>query len=474
MALKSLPVKPLLLSALLLPAAIATGLTLMNPTQQATASLPTAVAGQPLPTLAPMLKQAAPAVVNIAIQNRNRRAHSQLLDDPVLRHFFGMQKTPRQPPRRAQSTGSGVIVDANKGYLITNHHVIDDADEIIVTLHDGRNVEAKLVGTDQDSDIAVLQIKADNLTALPIADSEQLQVGDFVVAIGSPFGLTQTVTSGIVSALGRNNLGIEGYEDFIQTDASINMGHSGGPLVNLRGELVGINTAILAPGGGNIGIGFAIPANMAKTVMQQLIDHGEVKRGQIGVQLQDLTSDIAQAMELQANIRGALIASVIKGSPAETAGFKTGDVVVRVGDKVIDNAADLRNAIGLQRIGDTLKVEVLRKGEKLSLTPKVGSVQAFADLDSAAASAEAWSERLEGAQFQEQATDEGSTQVEVTRVERGSRAWHTGLRPGDVIVSANRADIHSLKDLRLALQQGGKSLLLNIQRGDAALFIAIR
>lgn len=474
MALNTLPIKPILLTALLLPAAIAAGLTLMSPTHQAVASLPSAIAGQPLPSLAPMLKQAAPAVVNIAIQNRGRRAHSQLLEDPVLRHFFGMQEeAPRQQPRRTQSMGSGVIINAEKGYLVTNHHVIDNADEIVVTLHDGRNVAAKLVGADKDSDIAVLQIPADKLTALPMADSDQLQVGDFVVAIGSPFGLTQTVTSGIVSALGRNNLGIEGYEDFIQTDASINMGHSGGPLVNLRGELVGINTAILAPGGGNIGIGFAIPANMAKAVMEQLIAHGEVKRGQIGVQLQDLTPEIAQAMDLKEGVRGALIAQVVKGAPADKAGFKTGDVVVRVGDKPVNSAADLRNAIGLQRIGDNLKIEVLRKGETLTLTPTIGNnLQAFADVEGP--EAEAWPERLEGAQFQEQPNDEGNTQVEVTRVERGSPAWHTGLRPGDVIVSANRTDIHTLKALRQALKQGGRSLLLNIQRGDAALFIAVR
>lgn len=474
MYLKSIPVKPLLLSALLLPAAIAAGLAFVDPARTAVAALPPVVEGQPLPSLAPMLKRAAPAVVNIATQNAGRRMQSQLMDDPVLRHFFGMREQPRLP-HSAQSMGSGVIVDAAKGYLVTNYHVVDNASEILVTLSDGRNATAKLIGADKDSDIAVLQISADNLTALPIADSEQLQVGDFVVAIGSPFGLTQTVTSGIVSALGRNNLGIEGYEDFIQTDAAINMGHSGGPLVNLRGELVGINTAILAPGGGNIGIGFAIPANMAKAVMRQLIDHGEVKRGQIGVQLQDLTHDIAQAMELKEGTRGALIASVVRGSPAEKAGFKSGDVVVRVGDKTVAGAADLRNAIGLQRIGDTLKIEVLRKGETLTLAPQVGEAQAFADDADTEDGADGWPERLEGAQFREQREDEGrGRQVEVARVERGSAAWYTGLRPGDIIVSANRVDVHSLKELRQAFKRGGKALLLNIQRGDAALFIAVR
>ncbi len=433
MPIKSIPMKPLLLSALILPTAIAAGLALLNPPLTAVAALPLAVEGQPVPSLAPMLKRAAPAVVNIATLGTNRRGHSQLMDDPVLRHFFGMGKQPRASPK-TQSMGSGIVIDADKGYILTNNHVIDNADDISVTLADGRIFDAKLIGADQDSDIAVLQIKADKLTALPIADSDLLQVGDFVVAIGSPFGLTQTVTSGIVSALGRNNLGIEGYEDFIQTDASINMGHSGGPLVNLRGELVGINTAILAPGGGSIGIGFAIPTSMVKVVMQQLIDHGEIKRGQIGVQLQDLTRDIAQAMELKEGTRGALIASVVRSSPAATAGLNPGDVVVRAGAAVVENAADLRNAIGLQRIGDTLKLEVLRKGETLTLTPKVGNPINFAEADTEPSETVAtWHDRLEGAQLREQRSGEEGSQIEVSRVDRHSAAWQTGLRVGVII-----------------------------------------
>jgi serine protease Do/serine protease DegQ len=285
------------------------------------AALPAEVDGQPLPTLAPMLERVTPAVVNIATRGRVQVRENPLLSDPFFRRFFDLP-TPRRE-RRTQSLGSGVIIDAAEGYVVTNHHVIAKAQEISVTLRDGRALPATLVGADPEADIAVIQVTADDLGELPLADSDALRVGDFVVAIGNPFGLGQTVTSGIVSALGRSGLGIEGYEDFIQTDASINPGNSGGALVNLRGELVGINTAILAPSGGNVGIGFAIPASMVRELVAQLVEHGEVRRGQLGIVLQDLTPQLAEAFGI-ANGGGAVVSQVLDGSPAERAGLQPG------------------------------------------------------------------------------------------------------------------------------------------------------
>jgi S1-C subfamily serine protease len=282
--------RPLLSAALL---ALSLTVALPSPVR---AALPASVDGQPLPTLAPMLEQATLAVVNIATESRVALRRNPLLDDPFFRHFFNIPDQPRA--RKAQSVGSGVVVDARRGYVITNHHVIDGAEKITVTLSNGRQLAAKVIGSDSESDVAVIQIPGDKLTALPLADSQRLRVGDFVVAIGNPFGLGQTVTSGIVSALGRTGLGIQGYEDFIQTDASINPGNSGGALVNLRGELVGVNTAIIAPGGGNVGIGFAIPSNMVSRLMNQIIAHGSVRRGQLGVSVQDLTPELAQAFNI--------------------------------------------------------------------------------------------------------------------------------------------------------------------------------
>ena len=277
-----------------------------------------------------------------------------LLDDPFFRHFFNIPDQPRE--RKAQSVGSGVVVDARRGYVITNHHVIDGAEKITVTLSNGRQLAAKVIGSDPESDVAVIQIPGGNLTALPLADSQRLRVGDFVVAVGNPFGLGQTVTSGIVSALGRTGLGIQGYEDFIQTDASINPGNSGGALVNLRGELVGINTAIIAPGGGNVGIGFAIPSNMVSRLMNQIIAHGSVRRGQLGVSVQDLTPELAQAFNIPAD-QGAVIAQVSPRSAAARAGLKEGDVVLRINDRTIrdipawiSSTSGLRTAIHLPEL----------------------------------------------------------------------------------------------------------------------------
>jgi Do/DeqQ family serine protease len=335
----------------------------------ALAGLPVAVDSQPLPTLAPMLQRTTPAVVNIATEGRVKLQRNPLLEDPFFQRFFNIPDQPLE--RRTQSLGSGVVVDAGKGYVVTNAHVISEADSIKVTLRDGRHLNAKVIGADADTDVAVIQIPATNLTALPLADSDALQVGDFVVAIGNPFGLGQTVTSGIVSALGRTGLGIEGYEDFIQTDASINPGNSGGALVNLRGELIGINTAILAPGGGNVGIGFAIPVNMVAQLIEQLVKYGEVRRGQLGVTVQDLTPQLSQAFGISNN-QGAVIAQVMPNSAAASAGLKAGDVVVALNDKPVRNSGALRNAIGLLPAGEQMKLDILRDGRPITITAKIG------------------------------------------------------------------------------------------------------
>ncbi len=436
---------------------------------QAGAALPAAVDGQALPTLAPMLERVTPAVVNIATRSEIRIRENPLLQDPFFRYFFDLPD-PRPRQRRTQSLGSGVIVDARKGYLVTNAHVIDKADEITVTLQDGRNVSAELIGADPESDVAVVRIPADDLTALPLGDSDGLRVGDFVVAIGNPFGLNQTVTSGIVSALGRSGLGIEGYEDFIQTDASINPGNSGGALVNLRGELVGINTAILAPSGGNVGIGFAIPVNMVRQLTAQLVEHGEVRRGRLGVHIQDLTPELAQAFGIPMT-GGAVIAQIMPDSPAERAGIREGDVVVRVNGNDIDTAADLRNAVGLLRVGQVIDVVVLRRGRAITTRATIEEPKlAFMDGD-------VISRRLAGARFSNVTDDLGTRErmgVRVTDVRPGSPAWNAGLRKDDLVVSVNRRPIRNLEEMRAALDLSADGILINIRRGNSALFLAIR
>ncbi len=335
----------------------------------APAALPASIEGTPLPTLAPMLEQVTPAVVNIATEGRIRIRENPLLSDPFFRRFFNIPDMPLE--RKTESLGSGVIMDARRGLVVTNNHVIANADQIAVKLRDGRRLQAELIGTDPETDIAVIKIDAKDLTSVKVADSERLRVGDFVVAIGNPFGLGQTVTSGIISALGRSGLGIEGYEDFIQTDASINPGNSGGALVNLRGELIGINTAIFSQSGGNVGIGFAIPSKMVERVIEHLVRYGEVKRGTIGVQLQDLTPELAKAFDV-APQGGAVVASVVPDSEADRAGLRAGDVVVGIDGKRVRDASDVRNQIGLLRVGETVRFEVLREGNLKAVVIKVG------------------------------------------------------------------------------------------------------
>lgn len=423
--------------------------------------------GTALPSLAPMLKRVTPAVVNIATSSTVNIQQNPLFNDPFFQHFFEMPAQPNQ--RKTQSLGSGVIVDATKGYIITNNHVIDKADEIKVTLRNGETYEAKLIGTDPDSDVAVIQIKAKDLNAIPLANSEEHNVGDFVVAIGNPFGLGQTVTSGIISAMERSGLGIEGYENFIQTDASINPGNSGGALVNLRGELIGINTAIFSKSGGNIGIGFAIPSNMAHDIMLQLIEHGEVKRGSLGAQAQDLTPQLAQAFDIPFR-RGAVVSHVDKNSAADRAGLKPGDIVTEINGKAVRNADMLRNNMGLLRIGQSVNMKILRENKTLSLTATV----AAQDKSNESIRGDKIHAHLTGTELQNiQPSSKLYGRIEgviISEVETGSPAARTGLRRGDIITSANRKNIKNIEELQSSIAKN-KSLLINIRRGNGSLFL---
>ena len=417
--------------------------------------------GEKIPSLAPMLEKVNPAVVNISVF-ATRTVQNPLLNDPFFRHFFNVpQHAPQQ--QRSQAAGSGVIVDADKGTVITNYHVIKGADEIKVSLTDGRSLTAKLVGADPEVDIAVLDVDAKDLTALKMADSEEIRVGDFVVAIGNPFGLGQTVTTGVVSALGRSGLGIEGYENFIQTDASINPGNSGGALVDLRGQLVGINTAIIAPAGGNVGIGFAIPLNMVMNSVNQIRENGEVKRGQLGVVIQDLTPDLAEAFDLKGK-QGVVVSEVQKGSAADDAGIEAGDVLIEMDGKPLKGAGQLRNQVGLKQIGDNVKVKLLRDGNTQEITVKIG-----APSDKVVAS-EGLHRFLEGASL---ATSSDPAGVEVKGIEPGSAAEQSGLQEGDVIISANKKRVDGVDSLRKAVA-GSDQLLLRVVRGNMALYLVLR
>ena len=329
------------------------------------------VGGAPMQSIAPVVGRVTPGVVGISVRVRVRE-DNPLLQDPLFRQFFNLRQGPIE--RETEAAGSGVIVDAAQGYVLTNNHVVENATNIEVTTKDNRQLKARLIGRDPETDIAVLQIAAGGLTSVPMGDSDRLQVGDFVLAVGNPFGLGQTVTSGIVSALGRSP-GIEGYEDFIQTDASINPGNSGGPLVDLQGRIVGINTAIVAPSGGNVGIGFAVPINMARQVMDQLISGGEIKRGRIGVAIQDLTPDIAQALGTT-HTQGAVIARVEQGSPADRAGLRTHDLVVAVNGVPIHTGAELKNRVGLSKVGDAVDLTIIRAGSERTVAVRIDQVAA--------------------------------------------------------------------------------------------------
>ena len=428
------------------------------------------------PTLAPIIKEIAPAVVNIATTGTvTQGEQNPLLDDPFFEQFL-----PNLPQQQQEvpinSVGSGVIVDAENGYIITNHHVIDHADEIMVTLTDRRQLKAELIGSDPETDIAVLKVDPLELRHLDFGDSDTLEVGDFVVAVGNPFGLGQTVTLGIVSAVGRSGLGIEGYEDFIQTDASINPGNSGGALVTLSGKVIGINTAILGRTG-NIGIGFAIPINMARNVMDQIIEHGSVQRGLLGVNIQDLTGDLAEAMGVEANT-GALVARVFPGSAAEEAGIEEGDVITQVNDIKVADAADLRNAVGLMRVGETADLTILRGSDELNIAAvikpreEIQTASATKTEDQAAVGPS-----LAGATFGPidpmlgYADDVAGAQV--MKIEPNSEAYRAGLREGDVVDEINREPIKNTDDLMHKAENAGDKLLLHVRRGDAAFYVMI-
>ena len=448
---------------------VAVFLFVMGPIAAATGVL-AATGAEVLPSLSPMLERVSPGVVNISVRGRVAIAENPLFQDPFFRRFFDFPELPRE--RETQSVGSGVIIDAGEGYVVTNHHVIANAEEIEIILADRRRLDAKVLGSDPEADVAVLKVEPDRLAQVPFGDSDALKIGDFVIAIGNPFGIGQTATLGIVSALGRSGLGIEGYENFIQTDASINPGNSGGALVDQSGRLVGINTAILSRGGGNIGIGFAIPVNMVRDLIGQLIEHGEVRRGRLGVLIQDLTPEIAEAMRIDVE-GGAVISRVIDGSAADEAGLKPGDVVVSLDGAAIGGSAELRNRIGLMRPGRKVELGVLRKGRRITVTATLGGPE------EAEASVEGGTSALAGVGLGAIPDDhplygqvEGVLVREVAPLSKAARA---GLRAGDIIVSADQQPVATPEQLAaIAREKRDKPLLLNVQRGDGALFLAIR
>ena len=425
---------------------------------------------QGVPSLAPLLEKISPAVVNIATRGttevRNPLMDHPMFEDPNFRRFFGMPDGPQT--QETQSLGSGVIVDARKGYILTNAHVIKGADEIKVNLNDEREFTAKVIGADEETDVALIQIEAPNLTELSLADSDKARPGDFVVAIGNPFGLRHTVTSGIVSATGRSGIGDpDSFQDYIQTDASINPGNSGGALVNFQGELIGLNSAILSRSGGNIGIGFAVPANIARQVMQQLIQYGEVKRGRLGVVVQNITPDLAKAFGLSSNA-GVLVAQVQPGSAADKAGIKAEDVIMTINGRGVQSYRDLRNTIGLLRVGDKLTLEIQRNGKRQVINTSVGEA---AELKEAAnATATVANAKLEGAQF---GPAEDGSGVEVSDVKPQSPAARNGLRPGDVITAINRRPVRSVAEFQRAVK-GQDTLLVTLNRGPGTLFLVIK
>ncbi len=421
------------------------------------------------PSLAPVLEKSMPSIVNVAVQGT-------LPATAVATKNKGDRPVPKSP-RKFESLGSGVIIDSSKGYVITNAHVIRDATTITVTLNDGRRMVSKLIGADNDTDIAVLQIKAKRLKQLPYAKPRGLKVGDFVVAIGNPFGLNsfgnnQSATFGIVSALQRNALNIEGVENFIQTDAAINPGNSGGALINTKGELVGINTAIIAPYGGNVGIGFAIPVDMVQDVSQQLIKYGSVDRGLMGIFVQHLTPELATAFSLPEGTKGAIVTQVNEDSPAAAGGLKMGDIITKINDTEITDAAQVKTTIGLLRVGGTARISILRNGQKKLIDAVVSSLK---EHEKQIQESNPFLYGLALSEFSQQSPFHGYINgIEIVGASESSAGWRAGLRPGDVIISANSKSVKSLEELNTASKANDEKMLIHILRGTGAMYLVIK
>ncbi len=419
-----------------------------------------------LPSFAPIIKSVSPAVVNIAVRGTVAAPRNPFFDDPGFRRFFGLPPDAQPRDREFRSAGSGVVVDAQNGYIVTNAHVVKNATEITITLVDDVELKAEVVGADEGSDVAVLRVKDARLPAeIRLADSSKVQVGDFVIAIGNPFGLQHTVTSGIVSALGRTGVSRDGYEDFIQTDAAINPGNSGGALVGLDGSLVGINSVILSQSGGNIGIGFAIPANMVRSVMEQLIETGQVNRGQLGVTTLSLTPEFRKSLGLPDNAQGALVSQVTEGSAAAKAGIEAGDVITAVGDEPIRSNSELRNKIGMLKVGESVRIGLLREGKPRTVTAVLKEPAQLSD-------AESIHPALAGADLVEVSEDSVSG-VRIRAVAPGSPAAQAGLRADDRIIAVNRQRVSSLAELRAAIKDQA-TLLVQLRRGNQVLLLPLR
>ncbi|MFS7249159.1 serine endoprotease DegQ [Rahnella rivi] len=449
--------KSFLLSVL----AVSLGLTFAS-APMASAALPMAVQGQPLPSLAPMLEKVLPAVIGVQVSGTQPPSTDV---PPEFKFFFGQQDPePNQGAQPFEGLGSGVIIDAAKGYVLTNNHVVNNADKITVQLNDGREYKAKLIGKDDQSDIAVIQlIDAKNLTQIAMADSDALQVGDFAVAVGNPFGLGQTVTSGIVSALGRSGLNLEGLENFIQTDASINRGNSGGALLNLKGELIGINTAIISSQGGSVGIGFAIPVNMAKNLSHQLIEFGEVKRGLLGIRGSEMTPELAQAFKLDSQ-RGAFVNEVLPDSAAAKAGIKSGDVLITLQGKTLSSFAELRAKVGTAGPGVVMQIGLLREGKPMTVSVTLAQSPAVE------VSIEKINPALQGVTLSDVDAKTGKG-VQVDDVKKGTPAEQVGLEKDDVIIGVNREPIDNLAALRKILETKPDLIALSILRKGQNMYL---
>src|ERR1700676_2284060 len=435
---------------------------------------------------APVVKEVLPSVVNISsskvVRTPNQFAEG-MPDDPLFRQFFGRQfgRGPAVPEkRREQSLGSGVIVSP-EGYILTNNHVVDGATDVKVTLSDKRELKAKIIGTDPKTDVAVLKVEGSNFPAITLGDSSKVQIGDYSLAIGDPFGVGETVTMGIVSAKGRGNLGIEDYEDFLQTDAPINPGNSGGALINDRGELIGINTAILSHGsGGNEGIGFAIPATLAQGVMNQILDHGKVTRGYLGIVVQPISPAMAKALGQGDQAQGALVGDVSGKGPAQASGIERGDIILQVNGQSVGDANELRNTIAMMQPGDTAKLKISRNGSTRDISVKLGELPSSkeqAENQQQGASKDALEgvnvENLDADTAQQLGLPASTKGVVVTSIDPSSPKAESGLRKGDVIQEVNRQPVHNVAQFEEAMHKAGKDeALLLINRGGTTLFIA--